>query len=329
MPSNKMLSDDVQSQYDSLTADAGFVDLSGRTQIEMTGADAVSFLQNLCTNDIQRLVPGSGCEAFLTSVQGKILSHVLVFRGTNSIVLDTSAGQGDALTSHLDRYIIREDVQLCNRTDQWDEILVAGSKAEKSLLNIVEGTLPEELLGHCRIKLAGQTAWLRRVDFTRPCSFVIASVAEDKPAITQALQEAGVVQCDFSAFDIARVEAGTPFYGQDISIENLPQEVAREEKTISFTKGCYLGQETVSRIDALGHVNRTLVGLKLSAGEIPASGTEIVAEEKSVGKISSAVYSPKLECPLALAYVHRHHHGVGTKLACLGQQAEVISLPLD
>jgi folate-binding protein YgfZ len=154
-------------------------------------------------------------------------------------------------------------------------------------------------------------------------------------AITAALANAGAVPAAMDAFEIARIEAGIPFYGLDISDKNLPQEVNRDAQAISFTKGCYLGQETVARIDALGHVNRVLVGVRFAGTVPPPTGTEVFpadgqgSEGKStIGAVTSAAYSHRLGAPLALAYVRRGHNQTGTQLGSPIGPAQVISLPL-
>ena len=125
-----------------------------------------------------------------------------------------------------------------------------------------------------------------------------------------------------------RIEAGMPLYGRDISQKNLPQEVGRNAQAISFSKGCYLGQETVARIASLGHVNRSLVGVRFTGSDIPPAGTQLTADGKPVGHVTSSAFSPRLECPLALAYLRTGHHLPGTRLTCSGDQAEVVTLPV-
>jgi folate-binding protein YgfZ len=127
---------------------------------------------------------------------------------------------------------------------------------------------------------------------------------------------------------MARIEAGTPLFGQDITEKNLPQEVARDALAISFTKGCYLGQETVARIDALGHVNQTLCGLRFAGPDSPPPGTELTIDDKVVAHVTSAAFSPRLGGPLALGYVRRGHTLPGTAFTSSRGPASVVKLPL-
>jgi folate-binding protein YgfZ len=127
---------------------------------------------------------------------------------------------------------------------------------------------------------------------------------------------------------MARLEAGFPWYGQDISEENLAPEVGRDPQAISYVKGCYLGQETIARIDALGHVNRMLVGVGFETADAPSPGTELFCDGKGVGRVTSAAFSPKLQAALALAYVRRGHHEPGSQLSSAIGRVGVVRLPL-
>ena len=130
---------------------------------------------------------------------------------------------------------------------------------------------------------------------------------------------------------MVRLEAGVPLFGQDITDDNLPQEIGRDKLAISFTKGCYLGQETVARIDALGHVNRQLVGLRFEGGTVPPAGTKLVADGKEVGHVTIAAWSPKLDARLAMALVRRRKQGrhtawVSCRGCCRGAAASPVNL---
>ncbi len=259
-----------QTDYEALSSGAGLVDFGDRTLIEIAGEDRAKFLHNLCTNEIRKLAPGAGCEAFLTNVQGKILAHVLVFSGPDSLVLETVPGQAETILAHLDRYLIREKVELSDRSLDWSEWLLAGPQAESLLTGLTGGASPAALFASQKSQIAGHEVWLRRVDLAGPHGFLIDCRRADAAAIGQGFVDVGARRVGLEAFEARRIEVGFPFYGADISDKNLPQELARDNRAISFTKGCYLGQETVARIDALGHVNQTLVGVRFDRdAEIP------------------------------------------------------------
>lgn len=316
------------AEYEALTRRVGLVELADRTQIELLGADRASFLHNLCTNDVRRLEVGAGREAFLTTVQGKTLAHVFIFACPESYVIDTVAGQAETILQHLDHYLISEKVTLADRSKEWTEMLLAGAGCEELLANLGAAQIPQAPLAHAAFDVTGARVWLRRVAMTSPGGFLVSARREDGAAVATALEEAGAERAGDAAFEAARIENGFPVFGPDISATNLPQEVGRDALAISFVKGCYLGQETIARIDALGHVNKLLVGVRFAGTEVPAAGAELRAGDQPAGQVTSATYSPRLEAPLALAHVRRGHNDVGTQLNSDVGEAEVVSLPV-
>jgi folate-binding protein YgfZ len=320
---------DFQLQYAALASGAGLIDFISRTQLELTGNDRAIFLHNLCTNSVRDLSPGSGGEAFVLNVKGHIIGHVFIFAGPNSHVVEAVPGQAEKLLAHFDRYLIREDVGLHDRSQEWADALLAGPQAA-SVLGQLGLPVPQERLAHASADLDGRSLWLRKVDLTGPGGFLVACPHDNFACIRASLMLAGAAACGEQAFQSARIENGTPLYGADISEENLPQEIGRDQLAISFTKGCYLGQETVARIDALGHVNRTLCGVRFSCDSVPRAGTPLFSDalDKPVGQITSSCWSPRLKSPLALAFLKRGHHEPSTKLNWEGGPAEVVALPL-
>jgi folate-binding protein YgfZ len=320
--------DEDRRDYEVLTRECGFVDFSGRTQLELRGEDRQRFLHNLCTNDIQRLKPQQGCEAFVTKVNGKCLGHVFVFVTEASLIVESSPDQAATLLPHLDRYHITEDVELIDRSQDWGELLVAGPQAVSWIARLTDGDRLAVMYSHRAIRCDGIAAWVRRVPLTSEPSYLVAAARADLSAVEECLRSHGVRACTAAAFHMARIEAGFPWYGWDITDRNLPQEVNRNEAAISFTKGCYLGQETVARIDALGHVNRLAVALRCDAPEAPDAGTPLKFDQEIVGEVTSSADSPRLGAPLALAYVRCPHADPGTTLTLPDATATVVRLPV-
>lgn len=312
--------------YQALTAAAGVVPLP-RTQVELTGADRSGFLHGFCTHHIKELQPGQGNEAFITNHQGKAVGHVLVFAEPDRLLLDGAPGQAQVLISHLDRFVISERVEFHDHSADWADLLLAGPQAA-AVLQQLGIAPPAGRFNHQRVNLAGQDVSLRRVDFLTSDCFLLSMPAAAVAQVLPSLLTAGATSCVPEAFELARLEAGYPWFGRDISEDNLPQEVQRNEQAISFKKGCYLGQETIARLDALGHVNRVLTGLKLPAGHSLAPGDTIVQGDKKLAQLTSVGYSPRLQSNLALAYVRALHATPGKKLATAAGDAEVVSLPL-
>lgn len=317
----------MPADYESLTTGAGYVTLDAQTLAEVSGTDRAAFLHNLCTNDIRKLTPGAGCEAFFTNVQGKILAFVNVYCGEESLIIESVPGQADTLLPHLDRYLIREDVQLHDRTNEWAAMIVAGDQVAESLASILDKELPTTAWQHITVGVAEQTVSIARWPAPNAPMWLLRCERGAEEMVQHALRQCGVATCGQDARDVLRVEGGQPLYGRDITDANLPQEVDRDATAISFIKGCYLGQETVARIDALGHVNKILRGVRVEGDVIPAAGTALTVNDKEVGRVTSAVFSPKLGAPLALAFVRRGHEAVGTRLNCGDTDAVVIELP--
>ena len=192
----------LQADYAALTLGTGLVDLSQRTHVEITGNDRTSFLQGFCTNDIKKLVAGRGCEAFLTSIKGKILNHMSVFCEAESLVLETVPGQAEAIIAHLDHYVIREDVQLHDRSVTWSERLLGGAQAESLLRRICAGELPTEILAHGQCQLVDLNICVRRVEWILAPCFLIQCSAADAQRLDVVLNDAGAQHCGLSLIHI-------------------------------------------------------------------------------------------------------------------------------
>ncbi len=318
----------MSHDYEALTSGVGFALLKTATLLEIRGSDRATFLHNLSSNDIRGLKTGQGCEAFLLNVQGKILAFVNCYCEEDAIILTSAPNQAEAILGQLDRYLIREDVQLVDRSGQWAELVVAGESAAGMLEQLTGLAPPSETLSHVKATIGGHDTTLCRTAMVGQNSFSLRCSRDDAEDVQNALATAGGAVCDETTVNAVRIEAGYPLYGYDITDANLPQEVDRDATAISFVKGCYLGQETVARIDALGHVNKILRGVRLAGETIPAAGTTLQHEGTDVGQIMSAVFSPRLNAPLALAYVRRGHESPGTRLTTADGEAEVVARPL-
>ena len=306
-----MISPELLTQYSALTGSAGVADWTGRTLLEVTGADRVQLLHSFTTADVKKLPEGQTCEAFVTSPQGKTLGHLWITKLAESLVLDTVPDQAEVLLGHFEKYIISEDATLRNITAEQGELLVAGPQAANMLQ-----------------QLGIENVVVKSVSLLAAPTFLVQAQRATLPSILQAIESSGAVSCGLPAIEMARVEAGVPLFGKDITPDNLPQEIGRDSLAISFTKGCYLGQETVARIDALGHVNRQLTGVRFASDSIPAPKTRLFVSDKEVGHVTSAAWSPMLAAPLAIALVRRAQTKPGTVLASEAGKADVVALPI-
>lgn len=290
---------------------AAFVELPGWTEIYFTGADRARFLHNLCTNDVLKLTPGSGCEVFITNVQGKTIGHGVVFCGNDHLAFVTVAGQAGTLLPHWDRYLITEDVQLLDRSADLCHWVVFGPQAASVVdrATQVDGLASTLDLPWAHRSLpaepGGATAHttVRRASMLAMQAYLLAVPAGERLAWAERLAAAGASPAPLEVFQMARLEGGWPWFGWDLSDRNLPQELDRDASAISFRKGCYLGQETVARIDALGHVNRMLTRLVSSDTLSPCPGTPLLVEGQVVGEVTSSAFLPSRGKGLALAMV--------------------------
>lgn len=309
--------------YRALTTDCGVVDLTSlRARVELTGDDRRKFLHNFCTNDINNLSDGTGCEAFLLDAKGHVLFYAFVYARPERLLVDVSGGRGDALVKHLDRYLIREKVKLADLSASWSELLVAGPRSAellRSALQVDVPTLPQASIAGSQETVIVRSAWTPEDNY----SVLGPTAAVDE--VRQKLLAAGARTCNTAALESLRMEAGLPLDAVDISDKNLAQEVDRNDRALHFRKGCYLGQETVARLDALGHVNKRLVGVKFAAAADANPPT--VGATLSVGTITSAAYSPRRQAWLALAYVRENSTQPGTAIDTPFGPAEVAALP--
>lgn len=319
-----MLTPDQLSQYTAARDRAAFATLP-RTQVLLTGNDRATLLHKFCTQEVLALQPGQGGEAFICTVQGKILGYVYFFVGAGAIVLDSAPSQADTLIKHLDKYVIREDVQFTDLSAAQREVVVVGPRAAEALTALAGQGPPAALYAHTTTTIAGCDVALRRTPYIAGDCFFLAVAEAQVTTLCDALRSAGVASSDEAVIDALRIESATPLYGIDISIDNLPQEIARDAQAIHFRKGCYLGQETVARIDALGHVNKLLVPLALGEKTPVPVGTELLAGDKVVGRITSSAWSPQQQRWLALGFVRREHAKPSSKLQSTAGEAEVLA----
>lgn len=296
---------------DSLAAleSAAVFDLRGRSLLAIRGNDRAVFLHNFCTNDIRRLTPGTGCEAFVCNAKGRVLGHVTVFAEADQLLLESVPDAAATLLPHLDRYIIREDVTLHDLSRESGALYLTGPDAPQKLAAWL-GTPAETISGMSlwqswyAAATAGNGPTIRRVDWLGAPGFLVCGAVETLESWRQELVDHGVVAGTDTSWDALRIAAGWPAYGRDISDEHLPQEVARNARCLSFTKGCYLGQEPIARLDALGHTNRELRRLT-GDGPCPDLPADLhpPGSDELVGKLTSVATAPSGTGWVGLGYL--------------------------
>ena len=300
------------AEYAWAKTECACFDLSrAREIIRITGADRQKFFHNFCTQEIRNLQPGQVAEAFVTTIQGKVLGHAWAFAGVETLVLDTVAGGAEKLLRHLDRYVITEDVKF-SRGDELHDLYLAGPDADDRLQKLgwlLSPLDPQRWISIANIEIA-------RVDWFREPGYLLRVTQADLVEVANQLLSVGVRLAGDDVWTALRLEAGWPMFGVDFQEDNLAQEVARTSQAICFSKGCYLGQEPIARIDALGHVNQELRSLRFRSGPPPAPGSKLYlpGEVREGGTITSSILSPATDTPVALGMLKRNYCLPGTIL---------------
>ncbi len=296
------------TEYDLVRETVGAVDRSDRAQFAVRGGEAADFLQGQVSNDVEALAPGSGCYATILTAKGKLRSDLRILRGEDFFLLDTEA-IGHAVVAHMLRtYSLGRDVSFEELTADHTILSLVGPGAD-ALADPAPG--PDE---HSFTD-TGSGLWVRT---DLGLDLLCASSRLDEWR-----ERLGVEPVSDETAECVRIESGRPRLGYDMDAETMPQEAGINERAVSFTKGCYVGQETVARLHYRGKPNRHLRGLRLSQpGE---RGAPVALAEKPVGRLGSTCVSPALG-PIALAVIRREA-GPGTTVDVDGAPAEVVALP--
>jgi tRNA-modifying protein YgfZ len=307
---------ELDAQYRQLREECGLLERE-RGAIDVLGPDGAEYLQGQLTNDVEALGVGEGQYAALLDRKGHMQTDLRVLRvGEDAILLDTEPQTKDAALRHLTMYSIGRDVEVGDATAERAFISLIGPRAAE-----IAGTPPLPEFGNEATQLAS-------VDVvavgTRDGIDILFPAAERERVIA-ALTEAGAVEVSPEAVEILRVEAGVPRFGAEMDAGTMPAEASIVDDAVSFTKGCYIGQETVARLHYKGKPNKHLRGLRLSAATAP--GAALRLGEKEVGTLGGAVVSPA-HGPIGLAIVRREAEP-GTELTVGedGVTAEVVALP--
>jgi folate-binding protein YgfZ len=309
-------------EYRVLVEGCGLVDRSERGKLALSGPGAKSFLAGQVTNDTEALQPGDGCYAAFLTHKGKMLGDMRVLDSGEELLLDTERVALQALFDMIRRFKIGYDVELHKRTLECALLSLVGPASRAVAAHAADrDELPEHEHAHTPATIAGQKV---RLIATDEGGMDVLCDASDREAVSKALVAAGAQPVSEAAAEIVRVERGRPRYGVDLDDTTIPQEAGLNERAVSFTKGCYVGQETVARLYYKGKPNRHLRGLRLSAPA--ASGEELRLGERSVGHIGSSVVSPVLG-PIGLALVRREAEPGATVAVGEHATAEVVQLP--
>ena len=298
-----------------------------RAVVAVTGPLRQKFLHGILSNDVLSRTAGQGCLAALMDARGHLLQLLRVLVGADTVWLEAPAERLDALERDLQHYRVAAPVRFARPALEVLGLLGPGAAALLSGagLGFDEGALPAE--GHAAGTIAGAAVRAARASDLPAGGFSLHVPSESTAAVRAALEAAGAATIDAATLDVLRVEDGRPWYGPDVTEANLLHETGLVRVYHSGTKGCYVGQEVIARLEARGgNVSRALRGLRLGA---PArAGDAVRFEGAEVGRVTTAGVSPRLG-PIAMGYVHRSRFEPGTSVEVAGAPATVALLPLD
>ncbi len=313
------------ADFDVLQQGAALVPRVGRCVVRVSGSDRATWLQGLLTNDVQALAPGQGCYAAWLTPQGRMITDAVVLAEEDTLTVEVPVALGELVHRQLGAAIFAEDVHLTDEGAVWAMVGVHGPSAAGAMSRAMVGTEPSA----SRVTAEAMSDWpeyanaplgsagrVMRLDHYGTPGFAIRVPVEARDLWMSRLRLAGATPIAAEVVEFARIEAGRPEFLVDMDADTIPLEAGIEDRAISFTKGCYVGQEVIVRVvhRGGGRVARKLVGLKLDGSVVPGARAAVRAERGEIGRVTSAAWSPRLRRTVALAYVHRDFVEPGTAL---------------
>lgn len=334
---------DPRAEHAALRSASGVVDLSFRGRLCLLGADRVRLLNGQVTNDVKTLAAGRGCHAAFCSPKGRLVADAYIYALPQELLLDFEPGLTARLVERLEHHIVAEDVQVVDVAPHYGLLTVQGPRAAEVVAQLeLFAALPTTELAFASASDAtlGELYLMNRpragfpgFDLFVPTD-ALGAVFDKLVAATRSV---GGRAAGFTALEWARFEAGIPRLGREMDEANLPPEAGLDRDAISYTKGCYTGQETIARLRTYGSVTKALRGLRLpdELPALPKKGDKLFRDGREVGQVVSALRSPTSGRNLALAYVRKEHFAVGSRLECRlsgpaivdNITAEVVALP--
>src|SRR5436190_20054188 len=312
----------LSEYYQAATRAAALAEKDWFGIVKLTGTERVPWLQGMLTNDVEKLLSGSGCYAAHLTPQGKIVAHMQVLVDDDAVWLCLERAVVPKLLAAFVKLLIMEDVQMSDVSDEYSILAVIGPKSAAAL----ESWIDEPL------KIAGKYSH-RKIDDSR---IVVSDLGYDvwgprgkADKVLRFLAQSGATAIDHGTWDVLRTERGIPVYGVDIDQTTTMPELG--ETGISYEKGCYIGQEVVAKVKYIGHVNRRFAGLVFSGTELPQMKSVIRKGGRELGYVTTALLSPALNRPVALGFVNRAASDAGTEVEVVSGEkvlsAIVVELP--
>ncbi len=333
---------EIEAEYAALRKGVALMDSPQRGVVILTGKDRLAFLHNKVTNDTKTLQPGHGCYAYLLNLKGRIMMDLNILHGEEATLVEMDQRLTATFVEMMEKYIFTEDVRVLNASEQLGRLSLIGPQSG-TLLGKITGTSVDELASafrHMKCSIANSTVTIFRNDLCGEPQFELIVPRDQLVAFWHVLAEASTLDdvhlrpIGWSAFNTARIEAGTPLYGIDITDNHLPMETGHWYlRAVAVSKGCYLGQEIVARMHAHQAVARLFVGLRIAGTKLPIAGTDILDEKGvQIGMVTSSCFSPILgNVPVAMGYVKKAFSSAGKEMQVLAEgsreKAVVAELP--
>jgi folate-binding protein YgfZ len=297
-------------EYWAVRKHSGLADLSHLGLLRITGKDRLPFLNGLLTNEILKLNEGTGVRSALLNTKARVLADLYLYAREDDLLIDTGDVPGAKVKDTLDRFIITEDVQVKDLTSEFVHLTMQGPQGAETAKELFGITfvdmkpLQHKMIGPTMIVVRDRTG-------QSGCDMIIPN--DEAEAIWQGLLLKGVTPVGQDALEILRLEAGYPRYGIDVDENTIILEAGYRD-AISFTKGCYLGQEVVARATHIGRVNKNLVQFQTESDQVPGPKSKLQASGKEAGYVTSAAFSPGLKAVVGLGYAQRDFAKEGTRL---------------
>jgi folate-binding protein YgfZ len=333
---------DSQAEYRAVREGAGVAERGDRARIRVWGREPVKMVHGLVTNDLLKAPPGQGVYAAMLTPKGRTIAELRVFRrelpGGTEVLLDLPREALAGTREHLKKMVPPMFAKWADASDELAELGVYGPKSREIVARVLGGEMPEAEDATVEASFGGSAVMVAATRYVGlEDGFDLFVPAEKAPALWTALLDAGARPIGLGAVETLRIEAGRPRFGADLTEDVIPTEAFEEtgllERAVSFTKGCYTGQEVIIRIAHRGHVNKHLRGLLLGDAPTPAPGTRLFggAAAKDVGWLTSVAWSPMLGQTVALGYVRREiEPGADVHVgAADGAPARVMKLPFE
>jgi len=324
---------EVPEEYRFARETVALIDKNYRAFLTFTGPDRVRYLNAILTNNIRDLGPGEANASLLLNPQGHILAEIEAYAVPEHILAVSYAMIRESLIATFEKYIIMDDVALADETARLGVLAVEGPKSGdlvREICGIELVSLPE--LGHAETRVDTISCRVvKRSPGGIPGAEFIAETAQLSSLwniLLEKVRATGGGPMGYTALNARRLEQGIPWFGYDFDERHIPHEAGLENSHISYTKGCYTGQEIVERVRSRGQVNRQRVGFRFAGKEPPPAGITLLAGDKETGYLTRAAFSPALGSAIGMGYVHRESSAPGTRLTCAGVAAEVILLPV-